>query len=176
MTERAERVDFQIVPGHSLEFYRFPDGEKRIGRTSALKICGLSTTYLSNIESRSPNQYQVLRKTGYKGWLRECLIERVSVGSKGSAISKTMSLDDFKLIAAFAAFDLGKKPAQSIVRGLVGVALESIARQAFGESRLSLEDIRSMLCRDYAKNVDWRSEDLEDAETIDNHMIFLQVN
>jgi hypothetical protein len=176
MTERSERVDFQIVPGYSLEFYRFPDGEKRIGKTSALKICGLSPAYLSNIESNSPKQYKALQQTGYRGWLRECLIERVSVGSRGSSISKTMSLDDFKIFVSFAAFDLGKKPAQSIVRGLVGVALESIARQAFGESRLSLEEIRSMLCHDYAKTVDWRSEDLEDAETIDNHMIFLQVS
>jgi hypothetical protein len=170
---RAERVDFQVAPGYAIEFYRLPNGEKRIGQASAAMVCGLAKSYIYSLRDSSPNRLKTLMSQGFTGSGLWVTVDREKVS--GASRSNTMSLDDFKIFVSFAAFDLGKTPAKAIVRGLVGVALESIARQAFGESGLSLEEIRSMLCRDYAKTVDWRMEDLEDAETIDNHMIFLQV-
>jgi hypothetical protein len=170
---RAERVDFQVAPGYAIEFYRLPNGEKRIGQASAAIVCGLARNYFYRVQSATPKQLEALMGLGYTGYSLPVTVDREHV--RGASRSNTMSLDDFKIFVSFAAFDLGKKPAQAIVRGLVGVALESIARQAFGEESLTLDEIRSMLCRDYAKNVDWRMEDLEDAESIDNHLIFLQV-
>jgi hypothetical protein len=51
----------------------------------------------------------------------------------------------------FAAFTLHKPEALALASGLLGVAIETIAKQAFGEEALTLEEIRRHLCREYAK-------------------------
>ena len=170
---RAERVDFQIAPGISIEFYRFPDGEKRIGITSAATVCGLNKSYLTQLGSRSPNQLEALQSKGFDGWSRPGSIERGSVGSKGAARIETLSQSDFLAFIRFAAFTLNKRPAMAIAEGLMGIALETIARQAFGEEALTLNEIREALCKEYAKTIDWAEEDKEDSQALLDHQIFL---
>jgi hypothetical protein len=73
----------------------------------------------------------------------------------------------------FAAFELKRPKALAIALGLMGVAVETIARQAFGEEALTLADIRRHLCKEYAKTINWALEDRYDAEEIENHQLFL---
>lgn len=170
---KAERVDFQIAPGYLLEFYRLPSGEKRIGVTSASAICGHRKEFLSRLPTHAPKQWESLRSLGFDGCPVQCKVERLSKGGKGSAVAQTISLEDFRAFIEFSAFDLNKKPAKAIARALLGVSIETIARQAFGEEALTLEEIRRIVCREYAKTIDWVREDKEDWAVIDAHQIFL---
>lgn len=171
---RAERVDFQIAPGIFIEFYRLPDGEKRIGVTSASIVCGHTRNYLTELADKSPNRLKLLQGKGFEGSRKSVSIERISVGSKGASRSETLSLEDFRAFVRFSAFDLQKPPAMAIADALMGVAIETIAKQAFGEAGLSLAEIRAMICTQYAKTIDWLEEDRTDAEDIESHQIFIQ--
>ncbi len=173
---RVERVDFQIAPGVFIEFYRFPDGEKRIGKTSAAIVCGHKKNYLSRLQDATPNQWKALQGRGFDGYSRTGMVERGSVGGRGAAKTDTLSLDDFKAFIRFSAFDMGKKPALALADALIGVALETVARKAFGEDELTLEDVRNYICKQYAKTVQWLEEDREDFRQIDEHLLFLEVN
>lgn len=82
---RAERVDFQVAPGVFLEFYRLPNGEKRIGLTSAAVVCGHKNNYFSRLHSSTPKQLEALRQKGFDGYTLPVMIERGSVGGRGSA-------------------------------------------------------------------------------------------
>jgi hypothetical protein len=170
---KAERVDFNIAPGYAIEFYRLPTGEKRIGKGSAAKVCGLNHAYFQNLESRTPKRLEALRGMGFTGWSLEVSVDRN--GISGASRSDTMSLEDFRIFVAFAAFQLAKKPAQAIATAMIGVAIETIAKQAFGEAGLSVAEIRALICDTYAKTVNWQAEDREDAETIEDHLLFLRV-
>lgn len=173
---RVERVDFQIAPGVLIDFYRFPDGEKRIGLTGAAIACGHRKEYFQRLHSGAPKQLEALQQAGFDGCTRDGMVERVSVGSKGSAKVKTLSQDDFLTFIKVSAFDLNKKPAQALAKALMGVALESLMRAAFNEESLSLTEIRSMICRSYAKTLDWLEEDRNDTAEIDEHLIFVRAN
>lgn len=170
---KAERVDFNIAPGYAIEFYRLPTGEKRIGQASAAKVCGLASNYFYRIQSATPKQLEALMGMGFTGYSLPVTVAR-DIG-RGASRSETMSLEDFRIFVSFAAFQLAKKPAQAIAAAMIGVAIETIAKQAFGEAGLSLAEIRSMICDTYAKTVNWQAEDREDAEVIEDHMIFLRV-
>jgi hypothetical protein len=172
---RAERVDFQIAPGVFLELYRLPDGEKRIGKTSAAIVCGHKKNYFSRLPLNAPKHLEALRGMGFDGYTRPVMIERGSVGGRGSAKAETLSLDDFKRFAEFSAFDLEKPPAKAIARAFFGVTIETIAKQAFGEEALTLADIRAIVCKEYAKTINWLVEDRDDAREIDQHLLFLSV-
>lgn len=168
---RAERVDFQIAPGVFLEFYRLPSGEKRIGLTSAAVVCGLRKGYLSESAKRGSKSLKALQDNGFTGQQIP-----VSLGSsRGRTRAETLSLNDFIAVAEYAALDLGKIPAKTIIRALTRVQIRDIANRAFGESALTLEQIRQSICADYAKTVNWLEDDKADAHEIDEHLLFLEV-
>ena len=172
---RAERVTFQIVPGdeNRLEFYRLPSGEKRIGMTSAAKVCGLTASYFNNLPKTSPKRLETLLGMGFTYCRVAVTVGRDDPSTSGASKSETISLDDFVSFVKFAAFELKRPKALAIALGLMGVAVETIARQAFGEEALTLADIRRHLCREYAKTINWALEDRYDAEEIENHQLFL---
>lgn len=172
---RAERVDFQIAPGIFLEFYRLPDGEKRIGKTSAAIVCGHSKQFFNRLQESTPKQAKALQGRGFTGCTKSVMVAERGAGVRGASRSDTLSLDDFRAFVRFSAFDAGKKPAMAIADALMGVAIETIARQAFGEAMMTLEEIRRAICSEYAKTVAWLKEDAEDVAAIDEHLLFLQV-
>ena len=172
---KAERVDFQIAHGVFIEFYRLPCGEKRIGKTSAAIVCGFGKSYFNGLQDKAPKQLQALRSKGFDGSTIPVQIERMSLGGRGLAKSETLSLNDFRSFVRFAAFDVGRKPAQAIADAFIGVAIETIAKQAFGEEALTLAEIRAIVCKEYAKTVNWLEDDRDDARHIDEHLLFLSV-
>ena len=172
---RAERVDFQIAPGYFIEFYRLPNGEKRIGKTSAAIVCGFRKEYFNRLQSSAPKHLEALLERGFTGCTLSVIVAERSNGVRGASKSETLSLDDFRAFVKFAAFDQGKKPALSIVDALFGIAIETVARQAFGEEALTLEELREHFCKHFAKTVNWLEEDKEDAKAIDEHLLFLRI-
>jgi hypothetical protein len=172
---RAERVTFQIVPGQKnrLEFYRLPSGEKRIGLSNLATVCGLDDTYFYNLTKRAPKRMEALRGMGFTGCRVAVTVGRDDPAVRGASRAETISLDDFVCFVKFAAFELRRPEATALALGLMGVAVETIARQAFGEEALTLADIRRHLCKEYAKTIDWTKEDHYDAEEIANHQLFL---
>jgi uncharacterized protein YqfB (UPF0267 family) len=171
---RAERVDFQIAPGIFLEFYRLPDGEKRIGMTSAAIVCGHRREYFNKLHSSAPNHLKALKAKGFTGFTKEVIVGDRGDGIRGASRSLTFSLSDFRVFVRVSAFELDKKPAMSIAEALLGVAIETIAKQAFGEEALTLAEIRAIVCTEYAKTVNWLEEDREDAMAIAEHSMFLR--
>jgi hypothetical protein len=173
---RAERVPFNLTPNpkHAIIFFRLPCGEKRVGLTSASSVCGLNEGYLSTLSRRPSKRLKALTDLGFTG--RQVQVSVTHEFYSGSTRSETLSLDDFRKFLEFAAFEVGSDQAMAIVRGLIGVSLENIAKQAFGEEALTLEEIRRHLCRAYAKTIDWTEEDKWDAEEIANHQIFLEAS
>jgi hypothetical protein len=173
---RAERAPFKLTPHpkHELMFYRLPSGEKRVGMSSASTVCGFNSAYLSNSSKSGSNRFKTLLGLGFTGHRVPVSVSH-EIGS-GATRSETLSLEDFGKFLEFAAFEVGSEQAMAIVRGLIGVSLETIARQAFGEEALTLEEIRRHLCREYAKTIDWTKEDQMDFEDIENHQIFLEAS
>lgn len=172
---RAERVDFQIAPGVFLEFYRLPSGEKRIGLTSAAVVCGHRRNYFSGLHSSAPKHLKALQSKGFTGSTKPVTVAERGHGVRGASKSETLSLEDFRAFVRFSAFDLGKKPAMAIADAFMGIAIETIAKQAFGEEALTLAEIRAIVCKEYAKTVNWLEEDKADAHKIDEHLLFLEV-
>ncbi len=170
---RAQRVDFQIAPGYFLEFYRLPNGEKRIGLTGLAISCGLRKEFFSKMEVLGEKQLQALWGTGFTGCAVDVSVTRNE--GRGASKAKTLSIEDARRFIEFAAFDLGKKPALAIARAMMGIAIDSIARQAFGEEALTLDEIRAYICSEFAKTLDWLEEDRDDSRMIDQHLIFLGV-
>jgi len=172
---RAERVDFQVAPGVFLEFYRLPSGEKRIGLTSAALVCGHRKEFFNRLHSGAPKRLEALQGKGFTGCTLPVTVGDRGQGIRGASRAETLSLEDFRAFVRFSAFDLGKKPAMAIADALMGIAVETIAKQAFGEEALTLAEIRSILCKEYAKTVNWLDEDRSDAHEIDEHLLFLHV-
>lgn len=173
---RAERVDFQIAPGIFLEFYRLPSGEKRIGLTSAAIVCGHRKSYFNGLHSSAPKHLKALQGKGFTGSTKPVTVASRGHGVRGASRAETLSLEDFRAFVRFSAFDLGKKPAMAIADAFMGIAIEAIAKQAFGEESLTLTEIRAIICDEYAKTVNWIDEDRADAYEIDEHLMFLEVH
>jgi hypothetical protein len=171
---RADRVDFQLAPGHVIEFFRLPSGEKRISKSSAAKACGLGEKYFYRVQSATPKQLEALQSAGFTGY--SLPVSAPLPDGRGSTRSDTLSLDDFRIVVTYAAFTLNKKKALALASGMIGVAIETIAKQAFGEEALTLEEIRRHLCKAYAKTINWAEEDKLDFEEIENHQIFLEAS
>ncbi|MGA0199394.1 MAG: hypothetical protein ACO3NK_09785 [Prochlorotrichaceae cyanobacterium] len=170
---RSERIDFQIAPGYFLEFYKLPSGEKRVGKSSAAVSCGLKKNYFNRLQSATPKQLEALQSRGFTGYTVPVIIGRDD--GRGASKSDTLSLDDFRAFIKFAAFDLGKKPAMAIAEAMLGIAIETIARQAFGEEALTIQELREEFCKRFAQTVNWMEEDRDDSLAIDEHLLFLGI-
>jgi hypothetical protein len=118
---------------------------------------------------------KALQGKGFTGCTKSVTVAGRGNSVRGASRSETLSLDDFRAFVRFSAFDLAKPPAMAIADALMGVAIETIAKQAFGEEALTLAEIRFIICKEYAKTVKWLEEDKDDARAIDEHLLFLQV-
>jgi hypothetical protein len=81
---RAERVTFNLTPDpkHRIVFFRFPDGEKRVGLSGVASACGLNKNYFTRLQSATPDQLKALQGMGFEGYSREALVERESWAAK----------------------------------------------------------------------------------------------
>lgn len=119
----TDRIDFQITPYCSVEFFSLPSGERRVGKVSALLACGLPKNYLSRLYARSPEDSKLLKAFGYTGQVL------MAEDLRGTNIvhAETLSLDDFKALIAFAALHADKAPAKRLAAVLIATGIDSLS-------------------------------------------------
>ena len=167
-TIKAVRNTVKFAEGLEVDGYMLPDGEFRVSKTGASLACGFNKDYLSRLPLKAPNQLKALQSEGYTDSPITVEIDN----ERGATRAETLSLDDFESIIFFAA-SKGKKEAIALQRALVKVGITDWFRLSFGVKELTLEEKRALFYKDYAKTINWLSEDRKDVEIIKEQELFL---
>jgi len=158
---RAERQTVQFFDGLSVDGYRMPNGEFRVGITGASVVLGYSENWLSRLMNRETGtSIKSLRGLGFTEETQKV----VSETSRGDREAQTISLRDFNRLISYAVFD-GKKAALALQLALTEVALNDFFVDAFGEPPLSIDEKRRLFYEAYAATIspeNWRQMDRED--------------
>jgi hypothetical protein len=159
---RAERSTVTFFDGLTVEGYRMPDGEFRVGLEGASLVLGYAANWLYRTLTRKDNKtLKTLQGLGFDAYTEQVTTSRPQ---GGTARVDTVSLDDFNRLIAYAVFD-GKKAALALQLSLTRMALNDFFRDAFGEAPLSIDEKRSLFYQEYARTIspeDWRQMDRED--------------
>lgn len=154
---KAERSSVEFFDGLSVDGYRMPNGEFRIGLTGASEILGYGPEWLGRALSRGGNTIKALRSIGFTEEIQKVAI-------KSGRPPETISLRDFNRLISYAVFD--KKPAALALQlALTELSLTDFFRDSFGEPPLSVEEKRKLFYEAYASTIspeDWRAMDRED--------------
>jgi hypothetical protein len=167
-TIKAVRSTIKFAEGLEVDGYMLPDGEFRVGKTGASLVLGYKENFLSRIQSATPKKAKALQSEGFTGYSLAVQIEN----QRGATRSDTLSLDDFESFIFFAASE-GKKEAIALQRAFVKVGITDWFRLSFGIKELTLEEKRALFYKDYAKTINWLSEDKKDLEIIKEQELFL---
>ncbi len=161
---KAKRAIIQFCDNQTIEGYRMPNGEYRIGLSSASEALGYSKEWLGRNLKRNGNQIKALQDMGFSG-----KIEKVATKSiKGQRESRTITLDDFKHLINYAA-NKGKKKAIALQSALMEIALSDFFRDAFKEAQLSVDEKRQLFYKAYAESLsfeDWLEMDRQDVKDL----------
>lgn len=153
----------------SIDGYRLPCGEFRVGKSSASVVLGFAQNYLSGVPKRSPKQFKTLKAEGFTGVLKAIeVIDESNLPIK----AETISLDDFEAFVFFAAMK-GKKKAIAIQRAFVRTGLEDYFRLSFGQEQLTLKEKKERFYKTYAQAINWLEEDKSDWQLINQQELFL---
>lgn len=158
---RAERRLVPFFEGLEVEGYLMPDGEYRVGITSASKVLGYAENWLYRVLDRSSGKtLKTLQGYGFSQKIQEVVSETV----KGDRGADTISLDDLNRLIVYAV-SKGKKAALALQLSLTKLSLTDFFRDAFGEPPLSIEEKRRLFYETYAATIspeDWRHMDRQD--------------
>jgi hypothetical protein len=154
---RAERATVTFFDGLTVDGYRMPNGEFRVGVTGASEVLGYGREWLGRVLSRGGNTLKALQGLGFTEEIQK-------VATKSGRPPETISLRDFNRLISYATFD-GKRPALALQLALTEVALNDFFRDAFGEPPLSIDEKRNLFYEAYARTIspsDWMTMDKED--------------
>lgn len=154
---RAERAAVEFFDGLSVDGYRMPDGEFRVGITGASKVLGYGSNWLGRVLERGGNTLKVLQGMGFTEKTQKLV-------TNSGRPPETISLRDFNRLIVYAVSDK-KKAALALQLALTEVALNDFFVDAFGEPPLSIDEKRRLFYRAYAQAIspeDWRQMDRED--------------
>lgn len=157
---RAERATVTFFNGLTVDGYRMPSGEFRVGIAGASIVLGYSREWLGRVLTRGGNTIKALRSLGFTEETQKVATETL----KGEREAETIALRDFNRLIAYAVFD-GKRAALALQLALTEVALNDFFRDAFGETPLSIEEKRQLFYETYAKTISpeaWREMDREE--------------
>ena len=158
---KAERARVTFFDGLSVDGYRMPNGEFRVGITGASVVLGYARNWLFRIlNGESRNQLKALQGLGFTEETRKIVTET----SRGNRTAETIGLRDFNRLISYAVFD-GKRAALALQLALTEVALNDFFRDAFGEPPLSIDEKRNLFYESYARTIspeNWREMDRED--------------
>lgn len=158
---RAEQAKVSFFDGLSVDGYRLPDGEFRVGITGACRVLGQPDNWLYiALVGKSRKRLKALEGVGFSYQM----LEIVSETSRGDREVETISLRDFNRLIPLAVFD-GKKAALALQLALTEVALNDFFIDAFGEPPLTITEKRKLFYETYASTIspeDWRTMDRED--------------
>ena len=158
---RAERQTVTFFDGLTVDGYRMPSGEFRVGITGACEVLGYPENWLYiALSGRSRKRLKALQGLGFT----EETAKIVSETDRGNREAQTISLRDFNRLISYAVFD-GKKAALALQLALTDVALNDFFRDAFGEPPLSIEEKRRIFYEAYAASIspeEWRQMEREE--------------
>lgn len=159
---RAERATVVFFDGLTVDGYRMPNGEFRIGLAGASRTLGYDRDWLRDvINEESPRTAKALQGLGFT---EKC--EKVTAQSKqgNTYEDTTIDLDDFNCCIIYA-IRAEKKAAIALQKSFTKLALTDFFRDAFGEPPLSIEQKRKLFYETYAASIspeNWREMDRED--------------
>lgn len=154
---RAESATVTFFDGLTVDGYKMPNGEFRVGLTGASEVLGYRKNWLGRVLERGGDTLKALQGLGFTEEIQK-------VVTKSGRPPETISLRDFNRLISYATFD-GKRPALALQLALTEVALNDFFRDAFGEPPLSIEDKRQLFYESYARTIspeNWRQMDRED--------------
>lgn len=158
---RVERSTVRFFDGLTVDGYRMPNGEFRVGITGASRVLGYSDNWLFRIlRGETRKQLEALQGLGFT----QQTTRIVSETSRGDREAETIGLRDFNRLISYAVFD-GKRPALALQLALTEVALNDFFRDAFGEPPLSIDEKRNLFYEAYARTIspeNWRQMDREE--------------
>ena len=159
---KAERATVEFFDGLTVDGYRMPSGEFRVGLAGASRTLGYEREWLADaVDMNSPRTAKSLQGLGFTE-----KIQKVSAQSKqGNPFQdRTISLDDFNCCIIYAV-QSGKKAAIALNRAFTKLALIDFFRDAFGDPPLTIQEKRQLFYEEYAKAIspeDWRKMDREE--------------
>jgi hypothetical protein len=157
-TIRAERATIELCDGLSIDAYRMPDGEFRVGVTSASLVAGYAENYLRRLlDQENGTRIKALQDAGFEGKV-EILVRETP---KGDREARTISLKDFHRFLRFADRE-GKASAAAILDATFEITLTNQIKNGFGEAPLTIEETRKIFYSTYAASVNWLEEDRND--------------
>jgi hypothetical protein len=158
---RSERQTVRFFDGLTVDGFRMPNGDFRVGITSASLLLGYSRNWLFRIlNGESRNLLKELQGLGFT----EETVKTVTETIRGDREAQTISLRDFNRLISYAVFDK-KKAALALQLALTELSLTDFFRDSFGEPPLSIDDKRRAFYEAYAQTIspeDWRRMDVED--------------
>jgi hypothetical protein len=163
---RAERANIIFADGLTLDGYKMPDGEFRVGIEGASKILGFTENWLYKTLARTGNKtLQTLSGWGFDASLTTALVNRPQ---GGTSTVTTISLDDFNVCIIYGV-QSRKKPAIALSQAFSKLALIDFFRDAFGDRPLTIEEKRQLFYQTYAASLsreDWLEMDREDVRLL----------
>lgn len=159
---RAERATVTFFEGLTVEGYRMPSGEYRVGIVDASLVVGYSRQWLSQVLSSRPKTLKSLQGMGFTGSQIEARVTRED--RSGSSTTATLSIQDFVYVIAYASSQ-GRKGAIALQTALVTMSLNDFFRDAFGERPLSIDEKRQLFYEAYAATIspeNWRLMDRQE--------------
>jgi len=173
---RAERSTVKFCDGVEVEGYRLPDGEFRVGKLSTALALGYGkdwvTRTINGVASGKGKDAETLAQWGFTGVASPV---EVTGSARGTTISETISLKDFRQLIRLAA-KRGKPQAEALLDALLDVGIEDWFRLAFGQEQLTLEEKRDKFYKAYAATINWLAEDRQDIRLIEEQELFLAGN
>jgi len=161
-TIRVERATVIFFDGLTVDGYRMPNGEFRIGLAGASRILGYSDRWLRDaVTGETPRTAKTLQGIGFSDNIQKVLAQ----SSQGNMFEDAaIDLDDFNCCIIYAV--QGKrKAAIALQKSFTKMALNDFFRDAFGEPSLSIEEKRRLFYETYAASIspeDWRTMDRSD--------------
>lgn len=162
---RVERAKVNFTSDISVDGYRMPNGEFRVGITGAAIALGYDKTWILQVVSRGGKALEVLQGMGFTGCQLKGKVDREPSHIRGASNVSTISLKDFGILIFYAA---QQKKAEAIAIGLalLETTLTDFFKDAFGETLLTIDQKREMMSTSYAQTLNWILEDRRDIESL----------
>jgi hypothetical protein len=157
---KAERATVEFFDGLSVDGYRMPNGEFRVGITTASVVAGFAENYLRRLLADGGTRLQPLLDNGFSG----ITFPQVRVTKTGEREERAITLKDFIRLLRYADKQ-GRQSAGAILDALSELSLIDFFRDAFGEPPLSIAEKRRLFYESYAQSIspeNWRQMDRED--------------
>ena len=159
---RAERATVTFFDGLTVDGYRMPNGEFRVGIEGASLVLGYAGNWLYRTLTREGNKtLKALQGLGFDAYITPATVDRPQ---GGTTKVDTLGLRDFNRLIAYAVFDK-KKAALALQLALTEVALNDFFRDAFGEPPLSIDEKRRLFYEAYAATIspqEWKQMQVEE--------------